>query len=676
MHSILSVLVLIASGFESPGFRPIQLDRVPKTPILGAGRALSTGARTIHFAVVPLIFADGDSTWGSDTLGKTFTGPTREVSVKDFYDEQSRGAVSLDFQICPWRRTTAKRTDCAEQNANYGNCLVRLMRDALRSAVASGISPASLDNDGDSTLDGLLVVYNGPDYQSSGSTADPLCARFSAGSSDTTVAGGYTLVQALFLPETEDGRIMKAGSPAHEIGHILGLPDIYDDDDAAHGQDGGMGTWELMDMGGLGVRYDPILGVYPRWKPVGMSAFCTARLGWTTPLSVDSEQDVRLTPGQSARIWTDPYHALQYLLVENRDRSRSDSVLPGPGLLATRVRPVHLPILRYGVAHMVNADSSDMGLLVIEGSGDHRIQSNSAPWASIVNLFGPSTSDSLTPAGPFPFANPDSSNPDVWLRGIQVDGNDVVFRAHPSQVRGYALPAVPDTVGGTSFGVKRLILLTTAKVPAAGKVRAISTVIPSSAGTITTSIWSSRRNPMPTALATTTDVGIAGSVAVARWNWLDTPVAVSKGQILYIGTDASTPDGSNVYFEASEARTGDSTWFWTPSTSFLTSSFKPAVQLLIETTPATTSVPSVPGSDPAAGLRIHRAGSRVRITGAAPDRIVELSATDLSGRTLWRTSLLADGTGAAAMPLPAGGQVRILRVRSAGTASPSLIDLP
>jgi hypothetical protein len=122
---------------------------------------------------------------------------------------------------------------------------------------------------------------------------------------------------------------MHIGLLAHETGHALGLPDLYDYD----GSSQGIGDWGLMGTGSHGRLFSP---AHP-------SAWEKEQLGWVRVswLREDSAV-VRFAPVERDRtIYR--YDARdgtgRYLLLENRQRLGSDKELPGEGLLVWQVDP-------------------------------------------------------------------------------------------------------------------------------------------------------------------------------------------------------------------------------------------------------------------------------------------------------------------------------------------------
>src|SRR3990172_9249534 len=122
------------------------------------------------------------------------------------------------------------------------------------------------------------------------------------------------------------------GVIAHEFGHDLGLPDLYDTDGSSNG---GVGEWDIMATGSWN-------GSPRGTQPAHMTAWAKIKLGWLTPTVVTSA-----LLGQSiGRAETNPV-AFQlvirtssagdeYFLVENRQATGFDASLPGAGLLVLR----------------------------------------------------------------------------------------------------------------------------------------------------------------------------------------------------------------------------------------------------------------------------------------------------------------------------------------------------
>ncbi len=139
------------------------------------------------------------------------------------------------------------------------------------------------------------------------------------------------------------------GTMAHEFGHGLGLPDLYDLNYTNPGEDSaGVGRWCLMGWGANGWKGDD--------GPNSFSAWCLKELGW---IGLDNERLVEVRGDTTLEVATvqqggqilqlplppvsvDTYAtAEEYLLLEQRTRNGSyyDRHLPGEGLLVWHIRP-------------------------------------------------------------------------------------------------------------------------------------------------------------------------------------------------------------------------------------------------------------------------------------------------------------------------------------------------
>ena len=135
-------------------------------------------------------------------------------------------------------------------------------------------SLAPFDANGDGFVDGLFLVHAG-----GGAEAEPNATK----RKDMIWSHKWTLptafvnngVQAFaYFTAPEDGQL---GVFAHEFGHFLGLPDLYDTSYRSFG----IGDWCLMAGGSWNGNGK---------QPARMSAWCLATLGWIKPKNVGVDQ--------------------------------------------------------------------------------------------------------------------------------------------------------------------------------------------------------------------------------------------------------------------------------------------------------------------------------------------------------------------------------------------------
>jgi len=205
--------------------------------------------------------------------------------------------------------------------------LVRFFRDAVRAADDALADQGYPRRFGD--YDAVVVAHAGANLQSDvdADTPNDVPSFFaSLGSEDMfTVDGGATTIrEGAVIPETAsqdgfNGGI--AGILAHEFGHQLGLPDLYN----SNAGTSAVGYWDLMDSGGY-------LGAYIRdgegrlqyaegFLPGGLSAWCRTLLGWTVVDTVATFENAVALPAVEkcpARVVRVEAASDEYFLVENR----------------------------------------------------------------------------------------------------------------------------------------------------------------------------------------------------------------------------------------------------------------------------------------------------------------------------------------------------------------------
>ena len=136
-------------------------------------------------------------------------------------------------------------------------------------------------------------------------------------------------------------RRIETGVFAHEFGHALGLPDLYDRTAVdAQGlglvSSGGMGLYCLMAAGSYGGDYD-----HPAYS-VNMCAWSKEQLGWITPREVTCDEPATLyfqgDAPEALKLWRGgDYSGKEHFLVESRQQKKWDQYLLGNGFLITHV---------------------------------------------------------------------------------------------------------------------------------------------------------------------------------------------------------------------------------------------------------------------------------------------------------------------------------------------------
>jgi M6 family metalloprotease-like protein len=279
-----------------------------------------------------------------------FFGATN--SVKDHYAVSSYGQVSIapatessgtaNDGIVGWLTLASNHPNTG---GNIGVANQQLTKDAILAANPF-VDFASYDTNGNGRLtpDELMVIVIVAGNESAFGTCTPgvwghkwSVVNIAAPVVDgvTVGADGYAQFGEMHCASASPpGQIATIGIMAHEMGHLLGLPDLYDTD----GSSQGIGNWSLMAGGswtGLSRFGD---------SPALLDPWSKFFLGWVTPTLVTGTLTNQSIP--SAETSSTLFQFLsgsaltgtgQYFLVENRQRVSYDAALPGSGLLVWHI---------------------------------------------------------------------------------------------------------------------------------------------------------------------------------------------------------------------------------------------------------------------------------------------------------------------------------------------------
>jgi M6 family metalloprotease-like protein len=271
-------------------------------------------------------------------------------SMNNYYKEVSYNKMNITGVIAGNRWFSASHNlawygadvtgtdeDTTQPDAN-NRYIFKLAKEAVIAADPY-VDYSQYDTNGDGVIDNLIIVHAGNAQESSGVSTDIWSHRWSIyvwnGSwnlgymtNDGVKAVGYTM-QAETSP---------LGTFAHEFGHDLGLPDLYDTDYSSVG----VGYWDIMGSGSW---------LNSGNTPAHLSAWSKYFLGWVNPTKVntsllneqinqsESYDDVYMlldNPGDSPGNlnWrSNGTGTGEYFLVENRRKTGYDAYLPGEGLL-------------------------------------------------------------------------------------------------------------------------------------------------------------------------------------------------------------------------------------------------------------------------------------------------------------------------------------------------------
>jgi M6 family metalloprotease-like protein len=353
-------------------------------------RAPGTGNGPQPGLVILVSFANQASVGSTeDQWAQQFFGADGSVSA--YYQANSFGKFSLvpapesagtaDNGVVGWLQLPY-------DHPNFGNDFdaseTKLGVDAVKAADPY-VDYASFDTDknGSLSVSELHVTVIVAGYETSYGGAGNVCGNSvwghhgglygSAPELDGTVVnrrGGTMLGEWMCQPGNAPGQRSTIGVMVHEIGHDIGLPDLYDTDFTS----AGVAKWSAMSTG----SWNRVGTAFSGSTPAGMDAFSKSYQGWLAPTPVVGAVNGAPLPSSATsptayRLGANPRNvdwkfevrrgAGEYFLVENRQLVGWDAGLPACGVIVYHVDE--------GVrsSNKANADESHRLVDVLEADG-------------------------------------------------------------------------------------------------------------------------------------------------------------------------------------------------------------------------------------------------------------------------------------------------------------------
>lgn len=222
---------------------------------------------TVNLLVVPVWFTDSSNYISSKAnvrsdIEKAYFGTSADTgweSVKTFYEKESNGKLTFTGTVSEWY-------ECGEKFSNY-NYSTGYGVDSTSSLVLKATkwyfnnhtsdSRKNYDNDGDGYIDGIMIIYGGPDYNAYAKEppysnwGDNLWAytywiqnpAYKSTSSPGANAYFWASYDFMYNDKTAFARTGKSNynngginehllvdshTYVHEMGHVFGLEDYYD----------------------------------------------------------------------------------------------------------------------------------------------------------------------------------------------------------------------------------------------------------------------------------------------------------------------------------------------------------------------------------------------------------------------------------------------------------------
>jgi immune inhibitor A len=343
------------------------------------------------------------------------------VSMRNFYIEQSSNRYTVNGVVEDWVQLPY---NAARYGRNFCGSIVcsntwRVMQDGTNSWYANQLAvktPAEIDaylsqfdvwdrydydgdgnfNEPDGYIDHFQAVHAGEGEETGGGALaeDSIWSHrwyvqlTGIGAGGPTVGGNLNPLGGVrvgnssywigdYTIEPENGGV---GVFAHEFGHDLGLPDLYDTSGNTGGAENSTGFWTLYSSGSYGATGKPADGIGS--KPIHMSAYEKLFLGWSNyqVVNYDQKADIKLGPAEYNTKWA---QQLVVLLPDKDVTSFIGSPFSGGyfyhsgagnDLDNTMTRSVTLPAGAVSLSAKVNYDTEtdyDYVFLIVDGVPVH-----------------------------------------------------------------------------------------------------------------------------------------------------------------------------------------------------------------------------------------------------------------------------------------------------------------
>jgi immune inhibitor A len=246
-------------------------------------------------------------------------GTAPKPSINDYYQDVSYGQLEIQGTVDTsgtggdgWYKGQHDKQWYINNGGRW------LVKEAVLNADPN-VDFSEFDVDGDGYVDTVLLYY--PNTVFSG-------GLWPHRSSGLNIHVDGVIVDSYFISGYNTGNDSHTMViAAHEYGHILGLPDLYD----VNGGSAGMGYWSLM-----AYNYDN------GQKPPSPDPWCKCQLGWVTAKNVTENQIAYSLPNyqenpEVLRVWTNGQKGDQYFLLANYQKIHTDANRPGEGLLVLHI---------------------------------------------------------------------------------------------------------------------------------------------------------------------------------------------------------------------------------------------------------------------------------------------------------------------------------------------------
>ena len=264
--------------------------------------------------------------------------PYRAGSLNDYFLECSYGSYNVRGGIGGGRWFTSGYNYSRYYDGNYLLYTGGQLADENMAQVDAYVDFSQFDLDHDGHIPACFMVHAGADGSDNGNVNclwSHALPGFGYVTNDGVTIDGVTNVpEFAMVTEARDTTMCCIAVMCHELGHLVGLPDLY----TGSRTDWGPGYWSLMSYGAWGA------GGNTPWSPSHPDAWCLNEAGFVTPTVVTTNMyNVRLPPVVDEPVvykaWRGGTNRDTCFYLENRQKKGFDTPLPGAGLAIWHIDP-------------------------------------------------------------------------------------------------------------------------------------------------------------------------------------------------------------------------------------------------------------------------------------------------------------------------------------------------
>lgn len=302
------------------------------------------------------------------------TGNNPPMSVREYYKEVSSGNFDIDGEVHGWYMAEHDycyySDDLCQNSISWTLPHSKLLVEEVLNKAQGDVDFSKFAVNG--KLSTLIVVFAGTGgddkfYSDCTNSESKHCFNLyphhAKLDEPVELEAGVTVDSYILMHELP---IDDVGGYCHEIGHNLGLPDLYISDHSSTV----VGRWCLMAIGDRNGDGR---------SPSHLNPWCKIHLGWAKPKVVTGKLNNYTIPNEPEspqtiyRINIENSDGNEYFLVENRQKTGFDSDLPGSGLLIWHVNESK------SVGHFPNNDPENFFLTLKQADGLNDLETRIKP---------------------------------------------------------------------------------------------------------------------------------------------------------------------------------------------------------------------------------------------------------------------------------------------------------